>query len=197
MYDETAAWTLVTAHTASESLRNHMRAVAIAMRAYARRFGEDEAQWATVGLLHDFDYEENPTVGPDGHPLVGHRLLSEAGWPEPIRRAILAHAEEITGVRPESLMELTLVAVDELTGLITAVALVRPSRDIRDVTVASVRKKWKDGRFAAGVDRGEIERAAAALGVPLEEHIGVVLAAMQAEAALLGLDGQAATRADG
>ncbi len=186
MKDETAAWELVTAHTQGESLRNHMRAVAVAMRAYARRFGGDEALWGAVGLLHDFDYEENPDVGVDGHPLVGVKLLREQGWPEEVCRAILSHAESISGIVPETPMEKTLVAVDELSGLITAVALVRPSRDIRDVTVKSVRKKWKDKRFAAGVDRDEIEHAAARLGVPLDEHIGVVLEAMQAEAADAG-----------
>ncbi len=190
MYDEAHAWRLVTEHTQSESLRNHMRAVSIAMRAYARKLGGDESLWAAVGLLHDFDYEENPDVSVEGHPLVGTRLLREEGWPEEAVRAILSHAEEITGVAPQSLMERTLVAVDELTGLITAVALVRPNKDIRDVTVKSVKKKWKDGRFAAGVNRDEITHAAEQLGVPLDEHIQTVLEAMQAEAETLGLAGQ-------
>ncbi len=189
MYDEAHAWKLVTEHTQSESLRNHMRAVSIAMRAYARHFGEDEGPWATVGLLHDFDYEENPDVGVNGHPLVGTQLLREQGWPEPIIRAILSHAETITGIVPESPLERTLVAVDELTGLITAVALVRPSRAIADVTLKSIKGKWKDRRFAAGVNREEIAHAAERLGVSLDEHIGIVLAAMQAEAAALGLAG--------
>lgn len=190
MYDPEHAWQLVTEHTRSPSLRNHMRAVAIAMRAYAAHFGEEPEIWETVGLLHDWDYEENPDVSEEGHPLVGVRALREQGWPEPICRAILSHAESITGVTPTSLMERTLVAVDELTGLLIAVALVRPSRDIRDVKPKSVRKKWKDRRFAAGVDREEIERAADQLGVPLDEHIRFVLQAMQAEAATLGLAGE-------
>ncbi|MDQ4075408.1 MAG: HDIG domain-containing protein [Chloroflexota bacterium] len=193
MYDPQHAWQLVTEHTQSESLRNHMRAVAAAMRAYARRFDEDEERWATVGLLHDFDYEENPDISTEGHPLVGVRLLREQGWPEEICRAILSHAESITGVAPETKMERTLVAVDELTGLITAVALVRPSKDIRDVKPKSIKKKWKDQRFAAGVDRQEIEHATERLGVPLNEHIQVVLNAMQEEAEALGLDGSLAS----
>lgn len=190
MYDSDAAWRWVTEYTASASLRHHMRAVSVAMAHYARHFDEDEELWATVGLLHDFDYEQHPDVGVDGHPVVGARLLREAGWPEPIVRAILSHAEEITGVAPESRLERCLLAVDELTGLITAVALVRPSRDIRDVRLKSIRKKWKDRRFAAGVDRAEIERATERLGVPLDEHIGHVLAAMQAAAHELGLAGE-------
>ncbi|MBA3530934.1 MAG: HDIG domain-containing protein [Ardenticatenales bacterium] len=191
MYDEAHGWELVTRHTKSESLRNHMRAVSITMRAYARKFSEDEARWATVGLLHDFDYEENPAVSMEGHPLVGTRHLREEGWPEEIIRAILSHAESITQVAPESRMERTLVAVDELTGLITAVALVRPNKNVRDVTLQSIKKKWKDNRFAAGVNRQEIAHAAEQLGVPLDEHIETVLQAMQAEAEALGLAGQA------
>ncbi|MGB0389433.1 MAG: HDIG domain-containing metalloprotein [Ardenticatenaceae bacterium] len=190
MYDEAHAWELVKKHTKSESLRNHMRAVSIAMRAYAQKFGEDEKMWATVGLLHDFDYEENPDVSVEGHPVVGVRLLNEEGWPEVIRRAILSHAETITGIAPESLMERTLVAVDELTGLITAVALVRPSKNIRDVKLKSIKKKWKTKRFAAGVNRDEIVHATEQLGVPLNDHIAFVLKAMQAEADTLGLAGQ-------
>lgn len=189
MYDYDHAWRLVTEHTKSESLRNHMRSVGIAMRAYATHFGEDGDRWATVGILHDWDYEENPDVSVEGHPLVGVKQLRAEGWPDDIIRAILAHAEEISGVAPESLMEKTLVAVDELTGLITAVTLVRPSKNIQDVTVSSVKKKWKDKAFAAGVNRAEIAHATERLGVPLDEHIGRVLAAMQAEAELLGLNG--------
>lgn len=189
MYDTTHAWQLVQEHTQSESLRNHMRAVSIAMRAYARAWGEDEDQWAAVGLLHDFDYEKYPDVSVEGHPLVGVRWLREAGWPEAVTRAILSHAESISGVAPESRMERTLVAVDELTGLITAVALVRPTKDIREVTLQSIKKKWKDARFAAGVDRAEITHAAERLGVPLDDHLSFVLRAMQDEAGTLGLAG--------
>ena len=190
MYDVAHAWELVTTHTQSESLRNHMRAVSIAMRAYAQKYGEDEALWETVGLLHDFDYEENPDVSVEGHPIVGVRLLREQGWSDVVTKAVLSHAEEITGVKPETLMERTLVAVDELTGLLTAVALVRPSKDIRDVKLKSVRKKWKTKKFAQGVNRDEIAHATEKLGIPLNDHITFVLNAMQAEAEVLGLAGR-------
>jgi putative nucleotidyltransferase with HDIG domain len=186
------AWKLVTEWTQSDSLRKHMLSVEAGMRAYARRFGEDEEKWATVGVLHDFDYERYPDVAVEGHPVVGSKLLHEMGWPDEIIRCILSHATEVTGVERQTVMEKALYAVDELTGLITAVTLVRPGKNIADVKVSSVRKKWKDRAFAAGVHRDEIERAAADLGVPLDEHIGVVLAAMQTVAPALGLDGSAA-----
>lgn len=183
------AWRLVAEWTQSDSLRKHMLAVEAGMRAYARRFGEDEEKWATVGVLHDFDYERYPDVAVEGHPVVGSKLLRDLGWPDDIIRCILSHATEITGVERRTLMEKSLYAVDELTGLITAVTLVRPGKNIADVKVSSVKKKWKDRAFAAGVHREEIEQAAIDLGVPLDEHIGVVLAAMQAAAPALGLDG--------
>ncbi len=189
------AWTLVTDWTASESLRHHMLAVEVAMRAYARRFGEDEDLWGVVGLVHDFDYERYPDMtAADGHPFTGIRVLREQGVDEAIVRAIAAHAAEWTGVQPESVMEKALVAVDELTGFLTAVALVRPTKDIREVTqVSSVRKKWKDRSFAAAVHREEIAEAAQALGVDLwTEHVPLVLEAMQGIAAELGLDGREA-----
>lgn len=183
------AWELVTTHTASPSLRRHMLSVEAAMRAYAPRFGGDPELWATVGLLHDFDYEQNPDVAVEGHPVVGSRILRERGVDELIVRAILSHAEEITGVAPESDLEKALLAVDELTGFLVAVTLVRPSKSIHDVKLRSVRRKWKDRAFAAPVNRQEIEHAAERLGVPLEEHIGIVLAAMQGVAGALGLEG--------
>ncbi len=186
------AWKLVTEWTQSDSLRKHMLAVEAGMRAYARRFGEDEEKWAAVGLLHDFDYERYPDVAVEGHPVVGSKRLRELGWPEDIIHCILSHATEVTGVERHTLMEKTLFAVDELTGLITAVTLVRPGKNIADVKLSSIKKKWKDKAFAAGVHRDEIERAAADLGVPLDEHIDVVLAAMQAAAPALGLNGSAA-----
>jgi len=186
------AWQLVTEWTHSDSLRKHMLAVESGMRAYARRYGEDEEKWAAIGLLHDFDYERYPDVALEGHPVVGSKVLRELGWPEDIIRCILSHASDITGVQRHSPMEKSLYAVDELTGLITAVALVRPSKNLGDVTVSSIRKKWKDKGFAAGVHRVEIETAAADLDVPLDEHIGIVLAAMQAVASALGLNGSAA-----
>jgi putative nucleotidyltransferase with HDIG domain len=187
------AWELVTAHTTNPSLVRHMLAVEAAMRAYARRYGEDEELWGVLGLVHDFDYQENPDLSVGGHPVVGPRLLRERGWPEDLVRAILAHAAEYTGVEPESRMEKALVAVDELTGFLTAVALVRPSKDIRDITkIKSVRDKWKDRAFAAAVNRAEIEQACQALGVDLwTEHVPLVLEAMQAIAPELGLDGSA------
>lgn len=179
-----AAWELVCAHTASPTLRRHMLAVEAAMRWYARRRGADEELWACVGLLHDFDYEAHP----DGHPLTGEPLLAAAGWPEEVRRAILSHGED-TGVPRQSPMELGLHACDELTGLIVATALVRPDRDLRQVSVTSVMKKWRNPAFAAGVNRAEMAEAAEAFGLPLEAHVAEVLAAMQASAEVLGLAG--------
>jgi len=186
------AWQLVTEFTQNSHLIKHMLAVEAAMRAYARRFGEDEELWATVGLVHDFDYEQNPDLTVEGHPVTGSKILRERGWPELIVRAVLSHASEYTGVPRETRLEKTLCAVDELTGLITAVTLVRPSKSIHDVEVKSVRKKWKDKAFAAAVSRREIEEAAADLGVELWEHVGVVLEAMQTIAGELGLEGEAA-----
>jgi len=189
------AWQLVTEWTQSESLRHHMLAVEAAMRAYARHFGGDEERWGVVGLLHDFDYERYPDMtASDGHPITALRVLRERGVEEEIVRAIAAHAAERTGVQPETPMEKSLVAVDELTGFLTAVALVRPSRDIRDITqISSVRKKWKDHSFAAAVNREEIEQAAQALGVDLwNEHIPLVLDAMKSIAPELGLAGEQA-----
>jgi putative nucleotidyltransferase with HDIG domain len=172
--------------TQSESLRKHALAVEAAMRSYARRFEGDEDLWGIVGLIHDFDYEQHPT--PEEHPLVGARILEERGWPECIIRAVKSHAQYLDIPR-SSKLEQALFAVDELTGLITAVALVRPSKDIRDVKVSSVTKKWKDGRFAAGVNRQDIEEGAAELGIPLREHIAVVLETMQSIAEELDLAG--------
>lgn len=162
------------------------------MRAYAPRFDGDPEEWAVVGLLHDFDYEQNPDVTVEGHPIVGARILRERGVPEHVVRAVLAHAAEITGVQPETPMEKTLVAVDELTGFLIAVALVRPSKSILDVELKSVKKKWKDKTFAAPVNRAEIEHAAGELGVSLDEHIQTVLDAMKADADALGLRGSVA-----
>ncbi|MEQ8674398.1 MAG: HDIG domain-containing protein [Aggregatilineales bacterium] len=184
------ALAIVEEFTESDSLRRHMMAVEVAMRAYAERFGGDADVWGAVGLLHDFDYEKYPDVAVEGHPVVGSKILRERGIPEEIVRAILAHAESITGVAPESQMEKTLVAVDELTGFIIAVTLVRPSKSILDVKLKSIKKKWKDRAFAAPVNRDEIEHASDELGVPLDEHISIVLEAMQKNAALLGLEGE-------
>lgn len=183
------AWALVTEYTESDSLRRHMLAVEAAMRAYARHFGEDEALWGLVGLLHDFDYEKYPDMENGGHPLVGSRILRERGVDEVIIRAILSHGYERTGVMPESLMEKTLVAVDELTGFLTAVTLVRPSKSIAEVELKSVKSKWKDKAFARPVNRQEIAHHTEELGVPLDDHIVRVLDAMKAEAVALGLAG--------
>ena len=185
------AWKLVNEYTENQNLVRHMLAVEAAMRAYARKYDGDEDLWGTVGLVHDFDYERYPDLSVEGHPVVGARILREGGWSEQTVRAVLAHASEYTGVRPESQMEKCLVAVDELTGFLVAVALVRPSKDIRDITkIRSVKKKWKDRSFAAAVNREEIEQACEALPVDLwAEHVPLVLEAMKGIAPELGLDG--------
>lgn len=184
-----AAWAIVTEWTTDPALLRHMLSVESAMRAYAPRYGGDPDRWGVLGLIHDFDYQKHPNLDGHGHPNVGIAYLRERGWPEDILRGIAAHAPELTGIHPENDMEKALVAVDELTGFIAAVTFVRPSKNIADVQVSSVKKKWKEKAFAAGVHRDEIERAAAALGVPLDEHIGIVLKAMQDNAAALGLNG--------
>ncbi|GIK65864.1 MAG: haloacid dehalogenase [Chloroflexota bacterium] len=184
------AWNIVTEFVQSESLRNHMRSVEAAMRAYAEKFGEDVESWGVVGLLHDFDWEIHPDL--ERHPIAGAPILRERGVPEDIIQSILSHADELKIPRV-SLRDKTLYAVDELTGLITAAALVRPSKDIRDVEVSSIKKKWKDRAFAAGVNREDVEHGAADLGVDLwGEHVPTVLKAMQAIAGDLGLDGRLA-----
>jgi putative nucleotidyltransferase with HDIG domain len=183
------AWDLVCEYTKNINLRRHMLAVEGGMRAYACRFEEDEDLWGLVGLIHDFDYERYPDVAVDGHPNTGVPILRERGYDEMVIRAVLSHATEVTGVERRSRMEHALFAIDDLTGLIVAVALVRPSKDIRDVKVKSIKKKWRDKAFAAGVHREAIEAGAAALSVNLWEHVGVVLEAMQDIAAELGVDG--------
>ena len=190
------AWALLNEYTQSPNLIKHALAVEAAMRAYARRFGEDEQRWGIVGLIHDFDYERYPTMDGDipqdeWHTYAGARILRERGWPEEIVQDVLSHASYV-GVPRDTLLRRALFAVDELTGLIVAVALVRPSKCIVDVEVKSVKKKWKDRAFAAGADRQDIEEGAAALGVELNEHIGVVLEAMKGIAAELELDGRLA-----
>jgi len=185
------ALALVHEWTRSESLRKHMLAVETAMRAYARRLGADEESWGVAGLIHDFDYERFPNdaqAADAEHPAEGVRHLRALGWPEEICEAVLGHAH-YTGVARVTPMAKALFAVDELTGLITACALVKPSKAVADVDVSGVRKKMKDKAFARGVNRDDIVQGAEALGVPLDEHIGVVLAAMQANAQALGLEG--------
>lgn len=180
------ALALMHEHVQSESLRRHMYAVEAACRAYARTFREDEEAYGLAGLLHDFDYER----WPDEHPLRGAGMLRERGYPEEIVRAILAHYASRTGVAPESRMERTLHACDEITGLITAAALVRPSRSVMDLEAKSVIKKMKDKQFAAGVDRDDVRHAARELGVELADHVQFVIEAMRGVAPALGLAGQ-------
>ena len=170
--------------TANKNLRKHAYAVEAAMRAYAEKLGGDMDKWGTVGLLHDFDYERYPSL--EDHPRRGAEHLRERGFDTELVDAVLAHAEH-TGVGRDTPLKRAVFAVDELTGLIVAVALVRPSKKLADVSVESVLKKWTDRRFAAGVDRGLIEQGAAELGVSLEEHIGTVLDAMKGAADRLGL----------
>lgn len=185
------AWELVQEWITSPNLRKHALAVEAAMRAYARRFGEDEELWGITGLVHDLDYERFPDMTDEehGHPRTELRLFKEWGWPEELIEAVAGHAPYMNIPR-KSLLAKTLFAVDELTGLIIAVALVRPSKDIRDVKVKSVKKKWKDKSFAAGVNRADIELGAQELGVDLWEHVGIVLEAMKGIAEELGLAGQ-------
>lgn len=178
---------LMHAWVESLSLRRHMYSVEAAMRAYARRFGQDEDLFGIAGLLHDFDYEKHP----DDHPLSGVEVLRERGYPDELVHAVLAHNSARTGVAPESLLDRTLHACDEVTGLITAAALVRPSRSVTDLEAKSVMKKFKDRAFAAGVDREDVTVAAAALDVELREHVQFVIEAMRGAAAELGLEGSA------
>ena len=185
------ALALMQEYTASESLRKHMLAVEGAMRAYAAKFGEDEETWGLAGLLHDFDYERFPNQAhspTEEHPSAGVRVLREKGYPDDILEAILGHAH-YTNTARESRMAKTLFAVDELTGLITATALVRPSKSVHEVDAKSVRKKMKDKAFARGVNRDDVINGAAELGVDLDEHITFVIASMQARAGELGLSG--------
>lgn len=186
-YDRAAAWALLCEWTANPNLRKHALAVEAAMRAHARRLGEDEESWAAVGLLHDFDYERNPTV--ETHVWVGAKFLREQGWPEAWVRAIEGHAD-YTGVPRDTDMARCLFAVDELTGFLTAAALVRPDKSIAAVEVPSVVKKMKDKAFARSVNRDDIRSGAEALGMPLEEHIAFVRDAMAGIAAELGLPAQ-------
>jgi putative nucleotidyltransferase with HDIG domain len=188
--DREMAMELVNEFTENQNLIRHMLAVEAGMRAYARKYGEDEELWGIVGLIHDFDYEQNPDLTVEGHPVTGAKLLREKGWPEEIARAMLSHASDYTGVNPETPMEKALCAVDDLTGFLVAVALVRPSKSILDVKLKSVRKKWRDKAFAAAVNRQHIEEAAGALGVEVNEHIQTVLDAMKEIAPELGLAGE-------
>jgi putative nucleotidyltransferase with HDIG domain len=183
------SWKLLCEWTESESLRKHMLAVEAAMRAYARKFGEDEEKWGITGLLHDMDYEKHPT--PAEHPMTGVRELASRGYPEDVLEAIKGHADYL-GVPRETLLAKTLYAVDELSGFITACALVRPE-GLEGLKAKSVRKKMKQKAFAANVSREDILRGAEELGVDLNEHIDFVVAALLKESRSLGL---AASRSD-
>jgi putative nucleotidyltransferase with HDIG domain len=186
-----AALALMHEYTASDSLRKHMYAVEAAMRAYAEHYGEDAERWGLTGLLHDFDYERWPNAAhspTDEHPAQGVRVLREQGYPDDILEAILGHAT-YSGVPRVTPMAKTLFAVDELTGLITATALVRPSKSVHEVDARSVRKKMKDKAFARGVSRDDVVNGAADLGVDLDWHIQFVIDAMKARADSLGLAG--------
>lgn len=190
--DRAAALALVKHYVKSESLIKHMLGVEIAMRAYARHFGDNEDLWGIVGLLHDFDWEIHPEAAPDQHPQAGAPILRQHGYSEDIIHSILTHADYLNLPR-ETPMQKTLFAVDELVGFITAVTYVRPSRSIMDVDAAAVRKKMKDKAFARAVNRADIVRGAALLNSDLDTHIQIVLTAMQEAADPLGLLGTQAT----
>jgi putative nucleotidyltransferase with HDIG domain len=188
------ALALMESWTASESLRKHMLSVEAAMRAYARHYGEDEDRWGITGLMHDFDYERYPNAAQAAdteHPSEGVRHLRSLGYPDDVCTAILGHAL-FTGVARETRMAKVLFAVDELCGLITAAALVRPSRSVMDLEASSVKKKMKDKAFARGVSREDVLNGAADLGVELDAHIAFVIEAMRGSAPALGLAGPAA-----
>jgi len=189
------AWSLLSKWIQSDSLRKHALGVEAAMRAYARYFGEDEELWGVTGLLHDLDFERFPNMedAQDGHPRTSLRLFRELDYPPALVQAVAGHAPYL-GIPRSTRMDSALWAVDELTGLIMAVGYVRPSKDLRDVEVKSVKKKWKDRAFAAAISREDIEAGAAELKIDLWEHVRLVLEAMQAIAGDLGLDGRLAAQ---
>jgi len=182
------ALSIVREYIKNDNLVGHMLAVEAAMRFYAEKYGEEAETWGAAGLLHDFDWEIHPSL--EGHPQDGAPILRERGVPDEIVRAVLSHADH-TGVPRQSRMEKALAACDEITGLITAVALVRPSRSLMDLEASSVKKKWKDRAFAAGANREEIEKAAREFDIDLWEHVGNVIQAMRRIAPELGLVGNA------
>lgn len=186
-----SALALMYDYTPSESLRKHMLAVEAAMRAYAAHYGEDTERWGLAGLMHDFDYERFPNASrsaTEEHPSEGVRILRGLGYPEDVLDAIMGHAA-YTGTPRVSLISRTLFAVDELTGLITATALVKPSKSVHHVEARSVRKKMKDKAFARGVSREDVVQGAQELGVELDDHIAFVIAALQKSAESIGLQG--------
>jgi predicted hydrolase (HD superfamily) len=182
------AFDLLTTYTKSENLVGHARSVEAAMRYRARKIGEDEEKWGIIGLVHDLDWEQYP----DQHCTKTQEILEEADWPEDYIRAVLSHAYGMfTDIKPEHPMEQWLYTCDELTGLITATALMRPSKSIMDMKPKSVKKKWKDKRFAAGVDRSVIEQGAEMMGVDLDEVIEDTIMGMREVAEEIGLKGEA------
>ena len=198
MPDRSDAWELVCAFVQDEGLRRHMLAVSAAMGWYANALGENRAYWETVGLLHDFDWEIHPDL--DRHPIEGSKILRQRGWDEETIRIILSHYTEGTAVPREKPVDYALLACDEITGLVIATTLVRPSKNIAEVTLSSIRKKWKNGRFAAGVDRDHVQEVTAdfsqvcfAGSQDLWTHVQNVLTAMQVAAELLELDGRLAS----
>ena len=197
MPDRSDAWELVCEFVQDSGLRRHMLAVSAAMGWYAQELGKDVAYWETVGLLHDFDWEIHPDL--NQHPTEGSKILRERGWDEETIRVILSHYTEGTGVEREKPIDFALLACDEITGLIIATTLVRPSKNIAEVKLSSIRKKWKDRRFAAGVDRDHVTEVTADFSrecfdgsLELWTHIQNVLTAMQAQAEVLELDGRLA-----
>jgi putative nucleotidyltransferase with HDIG domain len=193
MSDRQDAWKLLREYTQSESLRKHALAVEACLRAYARKYGADEELWALTGLLHDFDYERwpNDEHHPEKeHPFEGSKILRQHGYPDDMIHAILGHAN-FSGVQRTSALDHALFACDELSGFLTACALVKPSKSIHEVEAASVKKKLKDKAFARGVSRDDVYKGAEELGVPLDEHINFCIAAMREVAGALGLSGTA------
>jgi putative nucleotidyltransferase with HDIG domain len=189
MISRNQAWQLLCEYTENESLRKHALAVEACVRAYARHFGADEELWGTAGLLHDFDYEKWPNEDHRAdaeHPFEGSKILRERGYPEEMIHAILAHAD-YTGVSRSSPLDHTLFACDELAGFLTACALVKPSKSLREVEAASVKRKLKDNAFARGVNRDDVRKGAEELALPLEEHIANCIDAMRGIADQLGL----------
>jgi len=178
------AWNLLCEYTQTENLRRHALAVEACMRYYARLWGEGEELWGIVGLLHDMDYEQHPSL--EEHPFVGMEILRQRGYPEEVVRAVGAHADH-TGIPRQTRMEHTLFACDELTGFVTAVALVHPNKKLAEVDVAAVRKKMKDKAFARAVSREDLLKGAEEIGLPFEEHVQHVINAMSTIAGELGL----------
>ncbi len=195
--DRETGWQILCEHVQDPGLRRHMLAVEATMRAYAERLGQDRERWGLAGLLHDFDWEIHPTL--EGHPALGAPILRARGVDEEIVQAILAHNTAGSGVERKSALDFALLACDEITGLVIAAALIRPSKDVRALSVQSVKRNWKDKLFAAGVDRQHVSDAVADFSkacfagkLELWEHVGHVLAAMQEIAAELELDGRLA-----